>query len=522
MNALERFKKDIKHRFFILSGQKETGKTRTALERAVFLQNNYCITDDDNILIISDQAKDIGALINEIKGQSYYENTLFSLINRDNIDIYCKKEFFHKCYMSASRSNNERFCDNDIVKGLIVEGIAKLRMDNFRLDKIIVPQNIEFLYEELLFMKEKNINNLDQYQALNRKHRGNSIRKNSKVRYAIYQLYDWYCNYMKSCGIVDYIDEFKYISSAENSNSEPRYTHIVIDNCEKITNNEVEFFRSLMNDSHYGNFIIVKDTGVDIVKPWRDYFKSIKSISLPNSEKFKTIIFRKKDDFRDRPRPTKKYPKKVSKCEEMSESNKATQLSISEMMTENISKNSNERVEDNMKENNYIDLYRYIDLKHNIAHDFAIDTSSYNEVILNQSTTSEVLGEDKINKVPVYNEIAAGEPISINDEMEGCFNIPIYWLKGVKQPFILKVKGDSMINASINDGDYVVINKQTVANNNDIVAVSIDGEATLKRLWIRGNKAVLMPENDKYYPIEIKEDNAYIIGKAVGLIKSIH
>lgn len=170
----------------------------------------------------------------------------------------------------------------------------------------------------------------------------------------------------------------------------------------------------------------------------------------------------------------------------------------------------------------YIEVYKYVDFKHNVSHEFAIDTSSYDEVILNIDTTSEVIGEKEINKIPVYNEIAAGQPISINDEVEGAFNLPIYWLKGVQQPFILKIKGDSMINIDIEDGDYVVINKQTMANNNDIVAVSIEGEATLKRLWLKGTKAVLMPENNKYSPIEITEDNAYIIGKAVGLIKALH
>lgn len=174
------------------------------------------------------------------------------------------------------------------------------------------------------------------------------------------------------------------------------------------------------------------------------------------------------------------------------------------------------------KDNKFIELYKYIDFKHNVSHDFAIDTSSYEEVILNPDTTSEIIGAKEINKVPVFNEIAAGQPILINDEIEGEFNIPIYWLKGVAQPFILKIKGDSMINVNIEDGDYVVINKQTMANHNEIVAVSIDGEATLKRLWVKGKKAVLMPENDKYSPIEITEDNAYIIGKAVGLIKAVN
>ncbi len=300
---------------------------------------------------------------------------------------------------------------------------------------------------------------------------------------------------MDENGLIDYIDEFKIVYDNIDKLKDLKYAHIIIDNVEQLTIEEVKFIRGLLKDFTYSNFILVKNINpIDTPKPWLQYFKRNKDVTIFDSNKYKII-----------------------NCSKVSKK-KVTKKVIEQTIEEQINK---ELKEDKMVKNNeYIETYKYVDLKHNISHDFAIDTSSYNEVILNHNTTSEIIGDKEINKVPVYNEIAAGQPISINDEIEGQFNVPIYWLKGVQQPFILKVKGDSMINANIEDGDYIVINKQTMANHNEIVAVSIDGEATLKRLWLKGNKAVLMPENDKYYPIEIKEDNAYIIGKAVGLIKS--
>jgi SOS regulatory protein LexA len=496
-HALSRFKEDKRHRFFIITGREGAGKTKAALSRAIFLQDNYCIRENENILFVSNE--DLKDVLEGIKYDVDRNNTIFTYLN-NNVEICNKKQLIHKCFKYIKEGSdivNKRFCDKDITKAFILEGIGELRHKENRINKIILRKNIEFLFEELSYIKHLNIKTVEEYQQLNRKKRGISLRKNSKSREDIYKLYLWYCSYMKENGLLDYVDLFKIVRDNMDKLKDLRYAHIIIDNVEQLTVEEVRFIRGLLKDFTYSNFILVKNIKpISTPKPWLECFKRNKDVANFDSNKYKVIN-------------CSKASKKI-----------ATKKDIEETIEEKIDEKLKE--EKMAKNNEYIENYKYVDLKHNISHDFAIDTSSYNEVILNFDTTSEIIGDREINRVPVYNEIAAGQPISINDEIEGEFNIPIYWLKGVKQPFILKVKGDSMINADIEDGDYVVINKQTMANHNEIVAVSIDGEATLKRLWLKGNKAVLMPENDKYYPIEIKEDNAYIIGKAVGLIKSIN
>lgn len=77
-----------------------------------------------------------------------------------------------------------------------------------------------------------------------------------------------------------------------------------------------------------------------------------------------------------------------------------------------------------------------------------------------------------------------------------------------------------MVKKNINDGDYVVVNKQSTANIGDIVAVDIDGEATLKTLKIKYGKIALTPENDLYEPIIIEDQQFYILGVAIGVIKN--
>ena len=111
-------------------------------------------------------------------------------------------------------------------------------------------------------------------------------------------------------------------------------------------------------------------------------------------------------------------------------------------------------------------------------------------------------------------------PIYINDEIEGSFYLPSWLVKSSKDTFMLKINGDSMINANIHDSDLVVIKKQDAVYNGEIVAVDIDGYATIKRINIDGKYAILSPENNKYEPIVMPIDDVRIIGCAVGILKS--
>lgn len=161
--------------------------------------------------------------------------------------------------------------------------------------------------------------------------------------------------------------------------------------------------------------------------------------------------------------------------------------------------------------------YEYINLKHNRRIEFICDLDSPSEIYVNNDGHEDI--EEDVRKVPVFNEIAAGKPVLINDSWEGEFYLPNLWTKSMEDIFILKIKGDSMINKNINDGDYVLINKQPTANIGDIAAVDIDGNATLKTYKTMGGKILLIPENDAYEPMFLDEEQVKIIGVAVGVIK---
>lgn len=126
----------------------------------------------------------------------------------------------------------------------------------------------------------------------------------------------------------------------------------------------------------------------------------------------------------------------------------------------------------------------------------------------------------KTYKRPRLGTIACGEPILAEENIETYDDIP----DNIKCDFTLVCKGDSMINARINDGDIVYIKQQSQVDNGEIAAVLIENEATLKRVYIYDDKVVLQPENTKYPPfVYTKEEmnDIRILGKAVGFTSLI-
>ena len=122
----------------------------------------------------------------------------------------------------------------------------------------------------------------------------------------------------------------------------------------------------------------------------------------------------------------------------------------------------------------------------------------------------------KINRIPIVGSIAAGKPILATENIESYLMLD----QEYKADFALRIKGDSMIEAGINDGDLALIIKDRPLTNGDIYAVLVDGDATLKKVYKNDNFLTLQPCNSKYEPLMVKEeDNPYIIGKLSGIVR---
>jgi repressor LexA len=139
------------------------------------------------------------------------------------------------------------------------------------------------------------------------------------------------------------------------------------------------------------------------------------------------------------------------------------------------------------------------------------------ELDIDESDTMDIASQEAVY-VPLVGRIAAGGPILAEESIEDIFPLPKQ-IVGDGNLFLLKVVGDSMINAAIADGDWVVVRQQPVAENSDIVAAMIDGEATVKTFKRSNGHVWLMPHNPAYTPIP--GDEAEILGRVVAVLRRV-
>lgn len=155
----------------------------------------------------------------------------------------------------------------------------------------------------------------------------------------------------------------------------------------------------------------------------------------------------------------------------------------------------------------------------------AIEVLDENGVGIHGSSSSSLpelpnfeVGDEDLVPVPLVGRIAAGGPITAEQSVEDVLALPRQ-LVGNGKLFMLKVKGDSMIDAAICEGDWVVVREQHTADNGDIVAALLDDEATVKVFRQVDGHTWLMPRNSNYEPI--MGDRATVMGKVVSVLRSL-
>ena len=127
------------------------------------------------------------------------------------------------------------------------------------------------------------------------------------------------------------------------------------------------------------------------------------------------------------------------------------------------------------------------------------------------------LNRREMVSVPVIGTVAAGQPILATQNIEGYFPVPSEYMSN-RESFFLKVKGESMIKAGILDGDHVLVEKCSQAQNGDIVVALVEDSATVKTFYQENGYVRLQPENDSMDPIIVKDDLS-ILGKVFGVFR---
>lgn len=146
------------------------------------------------------------------------------------------------------------------------------------------------------------------------------------------------------------------------------------------------------------------------------------------------------------------------------------------------------------------------------------DPSKPRAIVVVDGTPAPVAEDRRMRDVPVLGRIAAGTPILAAEQVDEFMPLPTE-LVGDGPVFLLEVKGDSMVNAGIHEGDLVAVNKQSDARDGEIVACLVDGEeATVKRLQRKDGKVYLHSENPAYEPM-VFSDGVELIGKVVSVLR---
>jgi SOS regulatory protein LexA len=472
--------------YSILKGAKGSGKTTAAVYRIIYLENNYCIYEQDKILIVAHSEEvlsKIKYLHKALDNESMMDyRTLFSNAE-DKLYLFTVDNIINKYFLEFKKDNNlsMEVIYDDHSKAVIINECIHANKELYPDMKILDDKYVDFFVHEISWMKSCNYLELNSYQNADRIGRickkgmgPQRLLKNSRAREVIFSVMLLYNEALIKNNLIDNEDKaLLALKQAQKSNM-VSYTHIVIGETQKLTKVQLELINALKNTRTYSNVIfILDDEGTANCNAW--FIKGRRGGKLELQSKPKNYCFRQ--NYRT-------------------------------------SEKSIESAHQDTVEN-----FSYYDLRHRKSFEFIRDENNISDVLLSDKDGGSEYTKDELRELPIYNNIAAGEPILMNPEVAGNFYIPKLWLKGMKDCFILKVKGDSMINADINDGDYVIIRQQPFAQNNDIVAADIDGSATLKRLKMGKDCVVLMPENEKYKPIPVNDEGVRIIGTAVGVLK---
>ena len=481
-------------RYSLIRGIQGSGKTTAAIYRSLYLKNNYCLYEEDKILMLASKDEDINYIENiyNIAEEETRLDYLSLFSNKErNFHVVTLESILHRYFLEYTNTHklkNEAIIDNYKKDSIMKDCILEIKSIYPRL-RILHTNYTQFFIEEVKWIKSCNYLEVELYLQANRTGRKcekgqgpQRILKNSTARKAIFELMLTYNEKLRSENLVDNEDMNIYALRMAQTITVDKYSHIIIDKSNNLTKVQLDFINELFNEKSYSSMMFL----VDMDRPHNTNSWMVKGKRVnakPLGEKVKSYSF--KNNYNTQEKLVKDYKDATS----------------------------------NNLDINALENFQYCDIRHNRAYEFMRDYSRISDIIVSDEKGEYEYINEQLLELPVYSDIAAGEPILMSSEIEGNFYIPKYWLKGVKNPFILKVKGDSMIGAHINHGDYVVIRHEQAANNNDIVAVDIGGNATLKRLSINKDRILLMPENEKYSPIVVDSEDTYIIGTAIGIIK---
>ena len=550
----------------IIKGESGCGKTYVAVNRAFSLAQSYCVEKNDNILIISkneNSLRSIAHIYKKTAEKTIIQKSFFDEDNKSRIainDINSIIDSYFSSYKKLHKAHYEiadyKKCEDVMMAAL--KNIKQEESKKYRNIRFLNSDYLQFFMDEIRWIKECGFTAEEDYFQADRSSRHNiyygkdeniiRMKKNSRARECVFQVMKEYDKIMKKQNLVDAGDSALYAAVQCRKNNNQKYTHIIVDNIEEFSRTELAIIDMLYNEKNYSSMTFVLNTDkleeaggwINKKRKFSQLGYNVRGKSVTLKENFAYTINQETEDNSENNGIGKLYDEEKieyenRKCTRRKSKAKADKESIYypysllsfdftdiySHYTDDKKNNESDYIQNNGNGENEMEFesVKYIDLSRNVCHEFICDFYESGDIYTSDDNFKEK-AENVVN-IPVFNEIAAGSPILMNDEIEYTCKMPREWVRSSKDLFILKIKGDSMVKKNINDGDHVVINKSKYPSANDVVAVEIDGEATLKTFKTKGKQVILKPENDKYEPIVLKGDVPFsILGVAVGILKN--
>ena len=550
----------------IIKGESGCGKTYVAVNRAFSLAQSYCVEKNDNILIISkneNSLRSIAHIYKKTAEKTIIQKSFFDEDNKSRIainDINSIIDSYFSSYKKLHKAHYEiadyKKCEDVMMAAL--KNIKQEESKKYRNIRFLNSDYLQFFMDEIRWIKECGFTAEEDYFQADRSSRHNisygkdeniiRMKKNSRARECVFQVMKEYDKIMKKQNLVDAGDSALYAAVQCRKNNNQKYTHIIVDNIEEFSRTELAIIDMLYNEKNYSSMTFVLNTDkleeaggwINKKRKFSQLGYNVRGKSVTLKENFAYTINQETEDNSENNGIGKLYDEEKieyenRKCTRRKSKAKADKESIyypysllsfdftdiDSHYTDDKKNNESDYIQNNGNGENEMEFesVKYIDLSRNVYHEFICDFYESGDIYTSDDNFKEK-AENVVN-IPVFNEIAAGSPILMNDEIEYTCKMPREWVRSSKDLFILKIKGDSMVKKNINDGDHVVINKSKYPSANDVVAVEIDGEATLKTFKTKGKQVILKPENDKYEPIVLKGDVPFsILGVAVGILKN--
>lgn len=528
----------------VIRGDKATGKTAMGIGRMLYLANHKCKDNEHIAFIAADEASSRAA---RNLFESEYNMQTISLFESDGtkVEIVSMDTLMMNLYERLYGVYKGEIVE-EIPNEILKEAIRTVKKQYPRA-KFLNEEGMAFIREELNWMSSCGYMSLAAYGVADRKGCTIKLPKNGRGRCALWAVKEAVSALLHMENKALKLDlQAQVLKKA--ADLKEGYTHIIVDDAEAFTKVQLQVIKALYKN---GDLLFLMDKnpresrmawlrkgqtfkqiGFDMTGRMRNLrsksakknvVKKAVEAALTPLEMFMSEMKQKVAAKIVEPKtvePKAAEVKKETANKETPKVRKTVKSKVQEMDHEvmpqqmNLLGNLPGHVPNKVNLPWYVETYKYVNKVTGIETIFQKDTSA-------GETYIDEVKQEEVEALPLYSsDIAAGAPIEIVEDISETFELPSELLHHKRNTYMLHVQGDSMIGADIEDGDFVVI-QAGVVSNNEIAAVYYNGATTLKRIVQEEDHVLLVSENPKYRPIVIEDGDFRVMGKLIGVIKSI-